>query len=1268
MRSPPLPASADTVNSAGVLSMLKTSTDTGDIGALSFNSSRLPHVPARATQIRQHAIKSPNGSASHQLNSLGNKKHYYAPSAQSKLSSYTRDWDAASGRQGSFTSMQTVPLNTAEPHHTFGGVTHEGTINHDIARSVHGKEHRSYSLTSAPMPRFRSEHSLKGHAPDSRLYDHSQAPMLEGRQPFVYPTRLKRPGYRSPSPALSDSYAQGSTSPMFHQSMQQGSFSPTYTDDFAHVTESTYVGSRSNVPGMVPSAPTSYGPQYMRNPYQPGAPYSPPMRFAQPGNRAAPSIYAQPRFRQMASVQHFPTRHEPYGPQPMQQVPTTGYPYSWQHAQQPSLAPAAHQMFHNAARMARQLPNRVGTPINEMGQHSSDPASSGGTAPSASSPATPQDWTSIPVGVNPAFIDPALTELPESTSDPVIPARYFDYVDGLEHAADDSSLADAHHPSVPPSGFVQRVKAMLESKAGPDVIINHDPDPEQRQMVIIPHAGCQKLTMQNDGQRITVIEEFQAPAELPASPVKIAELEAGPVSPKSASRVTRELVKANLAMTETEDDITAPPLAQDKYDHIEQSTDARPLVSPCEELTMDTTDMPSSPPVRHVRRPSSTHSMIDDSTEVPHQDFAFPFSPAEDTTNLGETETDTKDRFVLDADTITAQNQMMKENAQRYCGSQAVQEPVSPLLTADHGITLSAVSPLRTQPPESGKNNPVEQTCQAIMPTLSIAEEIQPPTTPRSPRGHSKSVNLPSAAVYTIAKAPAKNNRLSLPADFSQCGNTTTEVSTDPMTDIAVRFSMPQATVTTGKPQIVHIPSSSPSSKDDSISQFPPSSTKCNAVAYEEPSPPAVPCPKVPHVRAHSLGPYFSNRQDSDEPEQDSGVADERFDTRFPSNSVVRHRYLGPHLSDLKEESQEDASLRDPRRSVDITNGMTQFQLPARIAAVKAMQERKQKEAIEKNRLRESGRRPRMYAGRPLSEIRDLPSLNFSRVDLVDQLNEALLVRSSKSMEVLHRRALSPIYCPSPQRPQSTEPLRERYMSFFDRPEAFFLNEYDSSDDGDDGQSESAMQNAIVPDRDRPLSPDEHLLAVASQVNRLSVPSVNGLGERLSELLPGLRNLQLSSLLASDRDVRETIENIHNLGRPDTLASCRTSAGFRTLAERAEQLVRNWTGESESRASNAVLLNKNLPALPASTQKDKVAVTQEDIRSSVLQGSASAPSHLGEPARPSSALVRYKTPASEEEVRLMLPPEMNPIARAQRRSTLISSPCSRPWNLDENYP
>ena len=62
---------------------------------------------------------------------------------------------------------------------------------------------------------------------------------------------------------------------------------------------------------------------------------------------------------------------------------------------------------------------------------------------------------------------------------------------------------------------------------------------------------------------------------------------------------------------------------------------------------------------------------------------------------------------------------------------------------------------------------------------------------------------------------------------------------------------------------------------------------------------------------------------------------------------------------------------------------------------------------------------------------------------------------------------------------------------------------------------------------------------------------------------------------------------------------------------------------------------------------DKVStVVSVDGKQSYLSGSVSAPSELGKDVtRPASALTRNKTPLNEEDVRALLPPEMNPITR-----------------------
>lgn len=186
-------------------------------------------------------------------------------------------------------------------------------------------------------------------------------------------------------------------------------------------------------------------------------------------------------------------------------------------------------------------------------------------------------------------------------------------------------------------------------------------------------------------------------------------------------------------------------------------------------------------------------------------------------------------------------------------------------------------------------------------------------------------------------------------------------------------------------------------------------------------------------------------------------------------------------------------------------------------------------------------------------------------------------------------------------------------------------------------------------------------------MERLSIPSVTGLSERLSEILPNLHDLQLDKVLSGFSPVPHDLGRL-DITRPGTLLSMRTSAGFHTLAERAEEIVRNGTHDSTV-PGNKLLANKELAGLLPSASADQVStLISNDNKHSYLSGSTSAPTDLGiEPSRPSSALTTRKSPTCIEEVNLLLPPEMNPITRNAKRA-LISSGSSRPWNQNENYP
>jgi len=1325
---PPMGAGVDMLANAGVLSMLKTSTDTGDIGALSFNSSRLPSMPYRSGQRRQQPSKISGSSHPYHGNS---NSHNYAASVTSRVSSATRDWETGSnGRRGSMTSMQTMPTFVSDTQAS--GMSHPGrpTGLGPIPSSDNRRDSRSYSLTNAvpssQLPRHKSATSLKSQGHEPRRYNGPPPPMTEIRPPYVYPTRLKRPGYRSPSPALSDGYAQAPLPPMPQQHMhrrQQPHVSmprppmPTYHSDYGqgYPADSAHLNVPPPSRAMSVSPISDYDQMSLQQPqynYRPStSKQAPPMSMQYAAQR--PPVPPVPQHHQQQQQNfHQYQQQQMYGPQrPV--YPPNSYPMQPQHRRGPppnsNVGPAAHHIFHNAARLARQLPQRTDTPMTDMGVPSSDPPSSG-TAPTTSSPPTPKDQSTIHVAVDPAFIDPTLTDLPESISDPVIPAKYFDYIDGLEKAAEDSEI-EVLHPSVPPSGFVQRVKAMLESRAAADAAAKREAEREyeygqpERQNEIYELSAV-------ESPRVTVIEDFKAPFELPASPVIIAEMPASPV--KTMRRLTRDLVKAELAPSTTEIEPSSRVIVIETPSPLKPSEvvshNTHEPFEPSdlnEEPVEEDTPLPSSPPeIQHKGSVTESVASTGGQSKVSGIDFAVHFSPPSETeataTDLGETETESRDPFVLDADTITAQHKEGKEYQHNADLDDLPPEPVSPLLPGETVDRFSAVSPVQEETVGidetimgmTNGSSPIDNRSRRRNHNANL-DEVQPPPTPRTPRTYSKSVHLPQPT-GTPTESNA-SNRLSLPADLSQIGDTTINSTMDAMTDVAVRFSLPQSTVTMGKPQIVQIASSTPP-KDDhaplkSAIHAPERQRRHGSVTFEdEVAPLKVNKKTEQHRQSLSLGAIaLRNRAQptrgpspfEEQSDSERGSRDSTTDLRFSGINFIRNKYPSTHLPGLKEESSEDMSVTT-HRSTDIANGL-HFQLPARIAAVKAMQERRQQELQDKSKPRENRHRPHPDAGRPLAETRDLPSLNFSRMDLIDKLNDALQVRSTKSMEVVGRSDLPTIYHPSPQRPQSTDPmLWNRYTSFFNKPEDFpaEVEEVDESSDDEDeevteaGGTESNRDSKAVSESEstrRPLSPEERMLNVATQVNRLSIPSVNGLSERLSELLPCLRDLNLDTVLANDR-IAHTLDDIHQLGhvhsaRPGTVMSTRTSAGFRTLAERAEEFVKNGTHDSVI-PRRALGLNKELPPLPMSLSLDKVSgLPSADGKSSYLSGSISAPSDITNLLeRPASAVLRNKSPLTEEEVRNLLPPEMNPIARGSKRSLVISSLSSRPWNLDENYP
>lgn len=320
-----------------------------------------------------------------------------------------------------------------------------------------------------------------------------------------------------------------------------------------------------------------------------------------------------------------------------------------------------------------------------------------------------------------------------------------------------------------------------------------------------------------------------------------------------------------------------------------------------------------------------------------------------------------------------------------------------------------------------------------------------------------------------------------------------------------------------------------------------------------------------------------------------------------------------------------------------------------------------------------------------LSEIRNLPSLNFSQMNLIDQLNAALALRDS--LGALGRRTSASVASPTPLRPASTDALRERYTSFFVKPEDFQVP--DPMEEGESFSLETLIPSrrdvhraqplptrshikesehddkgetlsSAAKERARSLSPTE-LLGMASEVEMLEVPSVAGLSSRLSALLPSLRP-HLDSVLVDEEAVEQTIDEIHKLGqRPTTMLSARSSGVLRSLAAIADDIATNGT-HSSALAGPKPRYNKKLPPLPVHGVGDEVDQSMLTTTEATVM-SESEGSCMRDPTIHGLRRTRSEIRGSST----MLRPDI-PSANQTRRSFTISTPNSRPWNYDKNYP
>ena len=152
--------------------MLRTNTETGDIGLFSMRPARVPqstNIPQKVAASRDMTLQKPMQAF----------QPYGVPFVDDrrKLPSYSRD-----------PASEIISMYENESQKS--------------PRHFEETEYRSYSMTQTSLRHT----SLSNHRSYASL--RSQAEMnglvRRPRSPFAYPTRLKRPGFRPSSPALTD--------------------------------------------------------------------------------------------------------------------------------------------------------------------------------------------------------------------------------------------------------------------------------------------------------------------------------------------------------------------------------------------------------------------------------------------------------------------------------------------------------------------------------------------------------------------------------------------------------------------------------------------------------------------------------------------------------------------------------------------------------------------------------------------------------------------------------------------------------------------------------------------------------------------------------------------------------------------------------------------------------------------------------------------------------------------------------------------------------
>jgi len=186
---------------SSIQSMLRSTTETGDVGQFSTKPPRVTTFSTRLSPASSKTRATPG-------------KHRHPAPYYNGLHGYSGHHDGESPHQGTTTS---------------NGSGFHGQGRRGPHRMPSFEDYQSYSITQGSY----NSHGLNSRHHYANSHNRSRADLHNDRphSPFAYPTRLKRPGYRPSSPALSElnksmaGYGQG---PVYDPSSRTTSPSSAY--------------------------------------------------------------------------------------------------------------------------------------------------------------------------------------------------------------------------------------------------------------------------------------------------------------------------------------------------------------------------------------------------------------------------------------------------------------------------------------------------------------------------------------------------------------------------------------------------------------------------------------------------------------------------------------------------------------------------------------------------------------------------------------------------------------------------------------------------------------------------------------------------------------------------------------------------------------------------------------------------------------------------------------------------------------------------------